>query len=376
MLGLHMGVSLGAMAGGGAGPAPVAPVIVTPGSIDEQPLVGTQIALTEPNVTGADSSAYLWYNGDPDGGGTLISGVTSAVPTPADAIYGNDLWRRATYTNAVGSTVEKLHAPAIVGVIFTEDFSGFTVGNSTAEVLAAGWTRWSSATTQAWTADIISLVGGPSGKAMAAGCTTASLRAGTRNDWDAFFGANGWSSHYEYLALFVAPGDLANHGFRGRKTSAVISVADADLSAGTNLRYTIPGLCVTGESASVNPAAGVLPALTAGEKYFIRGQFAGVTSKVKIWLASAPEPVGWDLARDHSVTLVGRGISLYARTGPTDNLKVLWLACSGNTNAPFWPGFVPPVLVVTDPMTYAAPAPASSFAQNNSLITWTWEDAV
>ncbi len=356
---------LGRMQGGGGSPS-----ITSPGSIDEQPLVGVQIALTEPNVTGADSVAYLWYNGDPDASGVVISGLTSAVPTPTDAIYGNDLWRLATYTNAVDSTVEKLHAPAIVGVIFTEDFSGFTIGNVIADIIAAGWIKWSDTTILNMAGTIISAGGGPSGKAIA--YLSSSYFGGLcRADWDTFFAAKGWSTKYQYLIMFKDDAVASRNAFRSRTTG---TATNNNFGAGYNIRLGVPALCLPLESVNTSPVAGVLPALTTDAVYFVRGESNGVTAKVRTWLVSDPEPETWDLTRDYGSTIAGRGPSLISKG--TDDMTVLYMSCAGNTDAPFWPGFDPPVPPPTDPMEYSAPVAASSFSQNGGLIVWNWEDAV
>jgi hypothetical protein len=353
-------------AAAGGGPAPAAPVIVTAGSIDEQPLVGQSVLGTEPTVTGADSVAYQWYRGAPTT--TAIGGATSATYTAVAGDYGLVLYRRATYTNGAGPTVEDLAAPDIVGAQFVEDFGGFTVGDDTTDILAAGWFRWAGGT-QLWAGAIATLAGGPSGKAMQFSAGTADNLGGARTDWDTFFATNSWTTKYQFLALIKADGAGARLGLRGKTISAVTGVLDADLAAGVNLRLGVPALCLPGESVNSNPAAGLLSALTGDADYFIRFEAEGAVAKVKIWLASAPEPETWTLTRPHGSTLTGRGPSLVART-TGDSQSVMFLSCAGNAAAPFWSGYVPPVEVVTDPTDFAAASSVSSvsFADGAMLI--------
>jgi hypothetical protein len=376
-MGLQLGLGFTALRASGGGPAPAAPVIVTPGSIDEQPLVGQALLLTEPDVTGATSTAYQWYEGDPDTADP-ISGATSASFTPTATEYALTvpIWRRATYTNATGPTVEDLEAPAIVGVKFQEDFAAFTDGDDTTDIVAAGWTRWSShASVQYWAGVIGAEAGGPSGKAIRYSTTTGGTTMGAaRTDWYDFFNTNGWQTRYQYLALFKADGEGARLAIRSKTGTAVQSVVQADIGAGLNVRLNVPALCLPGEDINVSPAPGIMAALTANELYFVRGESEGAVEKIKIWLATDPEPSTWTLTRTHSGAITGRGPGLHARTSG-DAQSVLFLSCAGNADAPFWPGYVSPPAGGADPMEYTAPAPATSFEQNDGLIVWTWEDA-
>lgn len=121
MIGLSIGIGLTRVIGQGGA---ANPIIVSPGSIDAQPLVGQVVLVTEPEVTGATSTAYQWYDGDPVGSGTPISGWTGATPTPTDTQYALSapIWRRATYTNDAGSVIEDMQAPAVVGFVWSDDF--------------------------------------------------------------------------------------------------------------------------------------------------------------------------------------------------------------------------------------------------------------
>ena len=354
-------------------PAPSVPVIVSPGSIDTQPLVGQPILVTDPTVTGATSIAYQWYDGDPAGSGTAISGWTGAAPTPTATQYAlaAPIWRRATYTNDAGSVVEDLQAPAIVGVVFVEDFSSWAVGNTQANLIAGGWARSSSTGTQYWVADIVSLDGGPSGKAMDFGTNNASVNMAYRSDIDAFFGANGHQTKMQILALIETDNTTSRYAIRGKTTSAVNSLTLSDLSAGANIRNNVPALQLPGEDINVNTSN--LPTLASNTQYFVRIECEGAVARLKIWPAAEPEPAAWTTTRTHGSPIISRGPAFTART-TGERLSVLYVSCAGNREAPFWSGYVPPIIVPVDPMEYSASGPASSFGQNDDMIVWNFED--
>lgn len=353
--------------------APGVPVIVLPGSIDAQPLVGQPILVTDPTVSGATSTAYQWYDGNPAGSGTPISGWTGATPTPTATQYAltAPIWRRATYANDAGSVVEDLPAPAIVGVVFVEDFSSWAVGNTQDNLIAGGWARSSSSGAQYWVADIVSLDGGPSGKALDFGTDNASTNMAYRSDIDAFFGANGHQTKMQVLALVETDNATSRYAIRGKTTTAVNSLTDANLTAGINIRNNVPALQLPGESANLNTTN--LPTLASNTQYFVRIEYEGAVARLKIWPATEPEPAAWTTTRTHGSPIASRGPAFMART-TGGRLSVLYFSCAGNREAPFWSGHTPPIIVPVDPMEYSASGPASEFGQNDDMIIWNFED--
>lgn len=349
----------------------VPPLVVLPPAILAQPLIGVPVEIDEGVVTGATSTTYQWYRGNPNAGGVIIGGATLAGYTPVSADYGLVPWRRRIGTNAAGSTVSDTAAPAIVGTVYSETFAGFTVGNPLATILAAGWERASASGAQLWDASIVADAGGPSGKAISFGTTSTANFWGFRSDTDAFFGANGWSTFYEELFLIKHETNSARIGLRGKRTAAVTSIVSADIGPGLNIRINTPYLALPGETIDLQPGT-ALTALTA-QYYFVRQRFEGAVFLVKVWAATDPEPETWTATRTHTGTLTARGPALATQTAAAYRV-VNYISCGGNAPAPFWPGFVPPVPAFSDPQTFAVAAPLASVSAYNGLVTFNIED--
>ncbi len=325
-------------------------------------MVGQAILLTEPNVTGTTSTAYQWYEGDPDTADP-ITGATSASFTPTATEYAltDPIWRRATYTNATGSTVEDLAAADIVKVEFQEDFSTFMVGDDTTDILSNGWSRFSGGTSHQWQGEIISIAGGPSGKALQWSATSSVSSGGFRTDVDAFFGANGFQTKMSVRALVQATNSGRN-AVRGKTSSADKSVPLGEIAGGINFRFAVMCATVTGEDINENPAGGGMGSTVLNDLLFIRIEYEGTVVRTKVWAVDDPEPAFWDIQKDGTpAAQLSRGPAFIARTiGGT--LKVLWFSCAGNGDAPYWTDFILPVDLPADPMEYAASAPTTQFA--------------
>ncbi len=352
--------------------APGVPVIVLPGSIDAQPLVGQPILVTDPTVSGATSTAYQWYDGDPAGSGTPISGWTSAAPTPTATQYAlaAPIWRRATYTNASGSVTEALEAPGVVGFVWQDDFASLAVGDNTTAILAAGYTRWSSnATTLYWAGSVVANADAPAGRGISFNTANAANHAASPNAPVTFLAANGFG-YYEELIMFVHDGTGGRFAFRGRGS---VGVDYPPMTAGLSIRLNAAQHQLPGEDPN-NTAGTGMGTLTANAVYFVRHRIQGNESRLKIWLASAAEP-DWSLAnvRTHTSALAAYGPGMGARvTGYSKTC--LYMSCGANTPAPFWSGYAPPAEVITDPMAYSASASATSASMFNNSITFNLED--
>ena len=346
-------------AGGGV---PVAPVVALPGSIDEQPLVGRSVLLTEPSVTGATSTAYQWYRGAPPT--TPISGATSAAYTAVVADYGLTLYRRGTYTNATGSTVEDMAAPSVTGRQFSEDFSGMTVGDTDATVNAYGWASTSI------DLNVITEAEAPRGKALTWSGTGASdARYAVRSDADT------WSASYstdptEVLWLLRVK-NTDRWFFRPSNNDTPTGLA---LGAGFGLRLGVLLAQLPGDDP--NLAAGVnLGTLTNDQYVWCKVGTNGTLAQYKYWDISVSEPVAWT-NRTHSGSIAMRGpLALGNRTGSTANDSTcLYMSSGHNCAAPFPTDFELPLPSSVDAMSFAAASTQTSFVQN-ALITWNFTSA-
>jgi hypothetical protein len=357
-MGLQLGLGFTALRASGGGPAPAAPVIVTPGSIDEQPLVGQAVLLTAPTFTGATSVSFALWDGDPDGSGALIVGATETY-SPTATYYGDTLYAVWTATNAAGDTVASYAAPAVVGVQFREDFSGFTVGDDITDIIAAGWGRASETSNNTlWEAAIVSDATGPSGKAISFTTASSVSVMGYRSDIDAFFGANGHDTIQDHLFLIRHDTNSNRIALRGKMVAGTTSVALANLAAGLNVRINNPYLALPGEDFDAQPGAALTPAWTDDTYYFVRQRLDGAILRVKVWEYGDPEPASW-ITRTHGSVLTGRGPALGARWNGASRI-VCYMAAGGNAPAPFWPGFIPPPDTFADLQTFAAPAPGAA----------------
>lgn len=363
-----------ATGGGVVTAVPTTPVIVSPGNIDAQPLVGQAMLVAEPEVTGATSTAYQWYDGDPANGGVALSGLTSATFTPTATQYALSapVWRRATYTNDSGSVIEDLQAPAVVGFVWSDDFSALAVGADTAAIVAAGYTQWSNAAGQAWTGAVVAAADGPAGKGVSFTTSSTAIYGASPNAPAAFLPANGFD-YYEELIMFVHDGTGGRFAFRGKNQASNINVPLTNLAPGLSIRLNAAHHQLPGDDPT-NTAGTGMGSLTANSVYFVRHRIQGNESRLKIWLASEAEP-NWSLAnvRTYGSPLGTYGPGMLARiTGHSKTC--LYMACGANTPAPYWPGYVPPAEVITDPMAYSASASATSASMFNSTITFNLED--
>lgn len=355
-------------------PAPSVPIIVSPGGVDAQPLVGQPILVSEPTVTGATSTAYQWYDGDPVGSGTPISGWTGATPTPTDTQYALSapIWRRATYTNDAGSVIEDMQAPAVVGFVWSDDFGALAVGANTAAIVAAGYTQWAQVSGQAWIGAVVAAAGGPAGKGIAFTTSGSANYGASPTDVVNFLGANTFG-YYEELIMFIHDGTGGRFAFRGKNQASNINMPLANMAPGLSIRLNVAHHQLPGEDPN-NTAGTALKTLTANAVYFVRHRIQGNESRLKIWLASEAEP-DWSLAnvRTYASPLGTYGPGMVARVaGHTKTC--LFMSCGANAPARFPAGYVPPAEVITDPMVYSASAPAGAASMFNSTITFNLEN--
>lgn len=349
----------------GGGPAPSAPVIVTPGSIDEQPLVGQPILLTEPDVTGADSVAYQWYS-DPGTWAAPISGWTDATETPTATEYAfnGPVGRRATYSNAAGDTVEDLEAPDVVGAVYSDDWSGYTVGDDLTDLEVL----YDRLTGSGLAVLVETSAVAPAGKALTLTATAANLR-GLWSTAAQVFGTAQAANTDRVQALFVFThvGDTATSRYHLR-------------FIGPDLTSLNPGLLVFSgvarlqiDTENTNTAVGTdMGTLVAGTTYCLRIEITGNQIRGKLWEYGDPEPTSF-ISRTNSTTFNPPAPYFGVRhtaSGPEDLYTVLWWSGSYNTDAPFWPGFVEPPPSFSDLMTFAAASSVTevSFADGAMVI--------
>ncbi len=348
------------------------PVIVTPPVIVFQPLVGQPADVDEGEIAGATSIAHQWYDGDPSDGGAPIIGATDPTITPSAAEYGLTLWRRTTASNDAGSVSVDAEAPDICGAQFLEDFSAFTLGDDTTDILSGGWGRMSSSGGQIWEAEIVASDKSPSGKAINFWVTTTQTGIGFPSDMDSFFGTNGHMSYQDQLYLIRHNTNGNRMAVRGRRSAAVTGVTNADVAAGLNIRINNPYLALPGDSIDSQPGT-ALTAWTDDTHYWVRQRFEGAVLKVKVWLHGTAEPEVWTATRTHSEALTGRGPGLGVRWADITRV-VCYLSAGGNAPAPYWPGFVPPVTPSSDPQDFAAATSQFQITANDGLITIELED--
>lgn len=349
-------------------PAPTIPVIVSPGSIEAQPLVGQAMLVAEPEVTGATSTAYQWYDGDPAGSGTPISGWTSAAPTPTATQYAlaAPIWRRATYTNDAGSVVEDLQAPAVVGHQFREDWSGFAVGNTWTQIDTT-YNRTASGVDTTVVADAAA----PAGRAVQVIATTTNPRP-IWNAAEAAFGASvsATTNRIQGLFLFKHTGTNSGRYWLRFINSALTDVAFPGVTVfNGNCR-----LQINTDTSSDNVGE-LLGTLTPGSYYWLRLEQAGVNIRGKLWAFGSPEPAAF----------VGRVCSAafsppapcfgprYASSVPAAQFDLLYRSAGYNADAPFWFGFLPPPPAAPD-MEYAASASGTTASYFGGEITYTMEN--
>ena len=356
--------SFGAVIRKAGGGVPVAPAVVIAPSIIAQPLVGQAVEMDEGLVTGATSTTYQWYSGAPTA--TPISGATSVGLTPADTEYGVTLYRRTTYTNAAGSTVVDVAAPAVTGKTYSDDWAGYTVGNT--------WTQLDTLYNRNSTQidlDVISDASGPAGKSISVDAATSNFRAVWLAGASTFGIAQAAStSRTQGLYLFKHIGTNS-----GRYLIRFIN--DALTGAG-------PGLLVFNGTAwlqintdSENAAVGTnMGALTVNSYYWVRIEQAADTIKAKLWDFGDAEPASFT-SRACSVSIDPPAPAFgcrFASAFPAAQFDLLYWSGGYNADAPYWAGFVPPIAVSTDPMTYAASSSGTSITQNNSTLVYTVGD--
>ena len=357
------GWSLASAAASGTTDAPpvFAPQFDRPPEVVGQPLVDEALYVMPPEVIGSPApvTTYQWYDGDPEDGGTAISGWTDLNPTPVIGDYGVDLWLRTTATNSEGTASVDVNA-GVVGRVFTEDFSGMAVGDDSYAILAHGWTRSDGRLNGL----VVENEAAPSGKAMSWWTTTNISINCWRNDWAAFAAAHSMDDYEELMLVNIQDTSAHRVLLRCRDTSGF-----SELGHG----FTINWGTIGAELPNEDPNAGVgwgLGSLVAGVPHWFRRRASGAEVSYKVWSSTVPEPANWGVTRTHTAPLVNLRPQFGTRLGGATKIaEMLYKATAWRASAPYPAGFVPPPLVITDPMAYAAPAPATSFEQNNALIT-------
>jgi len=346
---------------GGVSTPPSAPVIALAGSIDAQPIVGQASSTIEPTVTGATSTTYQWYRGAPTT--TPIGGATSIGYTPVDADYSLTLYRRATYTNATGSTVEDIPAPSATGKQFSETFGAMTSGDNTATFLAYGWTRSNTGIE----ALVATETEGPSTKSVTWWGTPASFRNIYRTDWDTFSNTNS-ADDYEELFLYKHQTAAARMSLRPHN-----GVGTVGTSAGAGFVIRLNNVYAQLPGDDPNEAHGTfLRTLTVGNYYWFRKRSSGTTAQFKCWGSTVSEPSAFDTSRTYGSALTNRGPSFGYRAGTASDIqRMLYISSGHRAPAPYPADFELPLPSSADLMTYAAESSASSFT-TNSLITWSF----
>ena len=347
-------------------PAEVAPVISTPPEIVVQPIVGRPLTISLPDVAGspAPTLTYQWFAGDPAMGGEVIKGWTSLDPTPDAVDYGVDLWLRTTATNSEGTASVDVNA-GVVGRVFTEDFSGMAVGDNSDAILAHGWMRSDGRLNGL----VVENEAAPSGKAISWWTTSNISMNLWRNDWSDFAAAHSMDDYEELTLVNIQDTSAHRVILRCHDTSGVNG-----LGHGFSINW--GGILAQLPSDDPNATSGwSLGAMEAGVPYWFRRRVSGAEVSYKVWSSTVPEPANWGVTRTHTAPLVNLRPQFGTRLGGATKIaEMLYKATAWRASAPYPAGFVPPATVITDPMAYAAPAPASSFEQNNALITWAFED--
>ena len=339
-----------------------APTITSPGSITDQPLIGQVVLGVEPTITGAESVAYQWYQGAPTT--TPISGATSADYTPVDADYSLTLYRRATYTNATGDTVEDLAAPAVVGKQYADDWASYTAGDT--------WTQLDTLYNRNNDShnNLIEVeAGAPAGKSNR--LSVAQLNTGV-----AFLEAAG---------TFGATNNAT-------KTTYMESLFCFRHIGGNNSRYmlghTVPTqnwidmFCkIVNDRVVMEDDTGLsaldIGGVVSGSTYFLRLQLDNALNmKARYWLKDASEPEAWN-------TRIVTGSALrpsaafgteFASSTPYPCVNLLYWSTGYNAPAPYWPTYDAPLPISSDPFTYSASSADTSFSQNSGAVVWTFGD--
>jgi hypothetical protein len=348
----------------------VLPSVLTVGSVNAQPIVGQPLFVTEPTFSDADSVTLQVWNGDPDSGGTAISGATSLAWTPTDTEYAATLYIRWTATNDNGYVTFTAASSVVVGKVFSDDFSVQTAGDNTATFLADGWTRSGTGIE----ALIATEAQAPtSGKALTWWGTPNSLRHFYRNDWDIFSNAHG-TDDYEELFLYKHQTAAGRFVLRPHNGAAAVHTT---VGPGFAIRLGVLYAQLPGEDPNDPAAAGStnLGPLTVGTSYWLRKRSVGAVAYYKKWELGDPEPASWGAIRTHSAAMTNRGPSISYRAGTASDIQRLLFVSSGHrAPAPYPVGYEAPIGESSDPMTYAASASATSFAQNDGAITYTFGD--
>ena len=356
---------LGAMAGGGGG----SPSITSPGSIDAQPLVGQVVSIVEPLVTGASSVAYQWYDGLPPT--TAISGWTSAAPTPTDTQYAytSRLWRRATYTNGAGDTVEELEAPDRVGRVYSDDFAGYSISDTWTQ-LDTLYDRSGSVNTT-----VVSKAEGPAGKALTVQATTSSNRVIVLTA-AATFGAANVANTGRVQGLWALEHTRASEGryYMRFPNTGLTTTAGGGVTVYCTSTQSFMRLQVDTDSAPDNLGT-LLAMLTVGAKYFLRCEHEGATVRAKVWALGDTEPDWVERVCSTSFTPYTPFFGTrYALSVPANQFDLLYWSAGFNADAPFWSGYVPPPAVFADPIAYEGATSATTATYFDSEIIFTAED--
>ncbi len=359
---IGLGLGLYGLRSGWAGP--VAPVITSPGSIDAQPLVGQVVSIVEPSVTDASSVAYQWYSGPPPT--TPIGGWASAIPTPTDTQYAFDLWRRATYTNATGDTVEDLQAPGVVGKTYSDTFSGKSPGDV--------WTQFDTLYDRTATQiDPLAITdaAAPSGKSVTIKPATSAVRA----IWlgaAATFGAAQAAKTTRTQGVFVWRHTGTNGG---RYLLRYVSSTLAWITPGVTVYQGKVRLQINTEAEDQDIGT-LLGTMAVGDVGCLRLEQEGVTIKAKFWIYGDPEPTSWT-SRTCTLSYTPPAPAFgtrYASSFPAPQYDLWYWSGGYNADAPFWNGYVPPPPDFSDAMVYAAPSSGTTASYFSGEIIFTMED--
>lgn len=350
-----------------AGSVSVTPAVDVPGTINAQPLIGTIVELTEPEVTGVTSIVYQWYRGAPTT--TAISGATSADYTPVDADFNLTLYRRATYTNATGDTIEDLEAPAVVGRVYSEDWAGYTVGNTLTEIEVL-YDRNSGS---GFSASITSDTEGPAGKAAMMNVSVSNQRGMWRADAQSFGNTNSANVTKTQALFFFQHLDVAASG---RYPLRFVGTDAFTWNPGVFVYNNNCRLQIDSDGINVNVGTS-LGTLVSGTYYWLRLEQEGTTIRGSLWESGDPEPSSWQAERTNAASFTSTAPLMGVRhssSNPEDLVEILYWSCGYNAQATYWPGFSPPPPSTSDPMTFAAASSVTSATFADSAMVINLED--
>ena len=337
------------------------PVIIEAGFSAGQPYISEAAQISPATVTGADSTTYQWYHGNPADGGTPIAEASAAGYTPVEGDYGEDLWLRATYTNASGSVTDDVQA-GIVAIRFRENFERFTVGDTQAEMRLDGWEI--SQLGQSFLT-VVADMDAPAGLAAHFESWGGTVRWAWPTVGDSF-PHWGDSEYVEWLTLYREDSSVTKRTtLRARQPSNA-------LSAGVSARITIARVQLPDQNVAGEVGAH-LATLTPGEVYWIRQRIVGKVCMAKAWKLGDPEPAVWVEANPDANPLPFASPTYGAYTNGGDH-RVLYISWAGNAPAPYWEGYDAPAQLFGEMMEFNAPSAQSAVPAFGGLITFNLED--